>query len=40
MDKEYHQKWFHFKGLLFPGIVFGVIVAAFVGLFTYLIGLI
>jgi len=40
MDKAYHQKWFHFKGLLFPGMAFGVIVAAFVGLFTYLIGLI
>lgn len=40
MDKAYHQKWFHLKGILFPGSVFGAIVACFVGLFTYLIGLI
>ncbi|MCR5564181.1 MAG: hypothetical protein K6F59_00095 [Gammaproteobacteria bacterium] len=40
MDKAYHQKWFHFKGILFPGSIFGVIVASFVGLLTYLLGLI
>ena len=40
MDEAYHQKWFHLKGLLFPGSLFGIIVACFVGLFTYLIGLI
>lgn len=40
MDEAYHQKWFHLKGLLFPGSLFGMIVACFVGLFTYLIGLI
>ena len=22
MDKAYHQKWFHVKGMLFPGIIF------------------
>ena len=31
MDKAYHQKWFHAKGLLFPGIVFALIPAALVG---------
>ena len=31
MDKAYHQKWFHVKGLLFPGIVFALIPAALVG---------
>ena len=33
MDKAYHQKWFHLKGMLFPGIVFALIPAAIVGLF-------
>ena len=32
MDKAYHQKWFHLKGMLFPGIVFALIPAAVVGL--------
>ena len=31
MDKAYHQKWFHLKGMLFPGIVFALIPAALVG---------
>ena len=31
MDKAYHQKWFHLKGMLFPGTLFGVIVAVLVG---------
>ena len=31
MDKEYHQKWFHVKGMLFPGIVFALIPAVLVG---------
>ena len=26
MDKEYAQKWFHVKGMLFPGSLFGVII--------------
>ncbi len=32
MDKAYHQKWFHAKGMLFPGTVFALIPAAIVGL--------
>lgn len=31
MDKAYHQKWFHAKGMLFPGIIFALIVALLVG---------
>lgn len=31
MDKEYHQKWFHVKGMLFPGIVFALIPVVLVG---------
>ena len=31
MDKAYHQKWFHVKGMLFPGIVFALIPALIVG---------
>lgn len=37
MNKAYHQKWFHFKGILFPGIVFGTIPALVVGLLIALI---
>ena len=37
MDKAYHQKWFHVKGMLFPGLLFAFIPAAAVGLFTVLI---
>ena len=37
MDKEYHQKWFHLKGMLFPGIIFGLIPAVLVGLLIPLI---
>ena len=32
MDKAYHQKWFHLKGLLFPGLFFALIPASIVGL--------
>ena len=32
MDEAYHQKWFHVKGMLFPGIIFALIPAAIVGL--------
>ena len=32
MDKEYHQKWFHLKGMLFPGLIFALIPASVVGL--------
>ena len=38
MDKEYHQKWFHLKGMLFPGIVFALIPAALVGLIIMVMG--
>ena len=31
MDKAYHQKWFHAKGMLFPGIIFALIPAILVG---------
>jgi len=37
MDKAYHQKWFHLKGMLFPGVVFGTIPALIVGLLIALI---
>ena len=31
MDKAYAQKWFHVKGMLFPGSLFLVIISAIVG---------
>lgn len=31
MDAAYHQKWFHAKGMLFPGIIFALIPAVLVG---------
>lgn len=31
MDEAYHQKWFHLKGMIFPGLVFALIPAALVG---------
>ncbi len=31
MDKAYHQKWFHVKGMLFPGVIFALIPAVLVG---------
>lgn len=37
MDKAYHQKWFHLKGMLFPGLLFALIPAAIVGLIVSLI---
>ena len=37
MDREYHQKWFHLKGMLFPGIIFGTIPSLLVGLFIMII---
>ena len=37
MDEAYHQKWFHLKGMLFPGAVFGLIPAAAVGLLIAII---
>ena len=38
MDEAYHQKWFHAKGMLFPGIIFALIPAALVGWLVKLIG--
>ena len=32
MDRAYHRKWFHLKGMLFPGVVFALIPSALVGL--------
>lgn len=37
MDKEYHQKWFHVKGMLFPGLIFALIPAVLTGLVIMLI---
>jgi len=37
MDKAYHQKWFHLKGMLFPGIIFALIPAVLVGWLVSLI---
>lgn len=37
MDKEYGQKWFHVKGMLFPGSLFAVIIGILVGFFVMLI---
>ncbi len=32
MDRAYHQKWFHLKGMLFPGLIFALIPALLVGM--------
>ncbi len=37
MDEAYHEKWFHLKGMLFPGVIFALIPAALVGLLTIVI---
>ncbi len=37
MDEAYHQKWFHAKGMLFPGILFALIPALLVGWLVALI---
>jgi len=37
MDKAYHQKWFHLKGMLFPGIVFALLPSALVGMLVAII---
>ncbi|MCR4871347.1 MAG: hypothetical protein K5859_08630 [Atopobiaceae bacterium] len=37
MDEAYHQKWFHVKGMLFPGIIFALIPAVLVGLLVTVI---
>lgn len=37
MDREYAQKWFHVKGMIFPGSLFLVIISALTGLIVMLI---
>lgn len=37
MDKAYAQKWFHLKGMLFPGSLFAIILAVIVGFCIMLI---
>ena len=37
MDEAYHEKWFHVKGLLFPGLLFALIPATVVGLLVSVI---
>ena len=37
MDEAYHEKWFHVKGMLFPGIIFALIPAVIVGFLVTLI---
>lgn len=37
MDRAYHQKWFHARGMLFPGLVFALIPAVLVGWLVTLI---
>lgn len=37
MDKEYAQKWFHVKGMLFPGSLFLVVISALTVLLVMLI---
>ncbi|MBR2802916.1 MAG: hypothetical protein IKE21_10125 [Erysipelotrichaceae bacterium] len=32
MDRAYHQKWFHLKGILWPGILFALIVGVLTGI--------
>ncbi|MBQ3276251.1 MAG: hypothetical protein IJH47_04235 [Oscillospiraceae bacterium] len=38
MEEAYHQKWFHAKGMLFPGLIFALIPAALVGWLVTLVG--
>lgn len=37
MDKEYSQKWFHVKGMIFPGSLFLVIISSLTGLIVTII---
>ena len=34
MDAAYHQKWFHLKGMLFPGLLFALIAGMITGALT------
>ena len=38
MDKAYAQKWFHVKGMLFPGALFLVIIGLLTGIGVLLVG--
>ncbi|MBR1820040.1 MAG: hypothetical protein IJ769_00300 [Clostridia bacterium] len=38
MDAAYAQKWFHLKGMLFPGSLFAVIIGLLVGAVLALVG--
>lgn len=38
MDREYAQKWFHVKGMLFPGSLFALILGGLVGAAVAVIG--
>ena len=38
MDKEYAQKWFHVKGMLFPGTLFLLIIGLLTGIGVLLVG--
>ncbi len=38
MDREYAQKWFHVKGMLFPGSLFLVIIGLLTGIGVLLVG--
>ena len=40
MDKAYHQKWFHLRGMLFPGSLYLLIMATLCGLVLLLLQLI
>ena len=37
MDKEYSQKWFHVKGMIFPGSLFLVIISSLTGLIVTIV---
>lgn len=37
MDAAYHQKWFHLKGMLFPGLIFALVPSALVGLLVIIV---
>lgn len=37
MDKEYYQKWFHVKGIIFHGSLFLVVISSLTGLIATII---
>ncbi|MBQ6395365.1 MAG: hypothetical protein IJH87_03355 [Atopobiaceae bacterium] len=38
MDAAYHQKWFHLKGMLFPGLMYAAIMGMLVGIICMMLG--